>query len=127
MKKSVFTFTLLGILSSCAFLNLGVFRSGVQIPPGEEFILGEGTKGAFDLELENTCYCDIPVETRNAEGERTSSFGLAQRGTVKLTVRAGDYAVLQNPYKNTVAVNATMKEQVYGMRYQALSDSVQVE
>ena len=127
MKKYLFLTLGLLILSSCAFLSFGSFRSGVQIPAGEEFLLGENTKGAFEVELNNTCYCDIPVETRNANGDKTSSFGLASRGKVKLTVKSGEYAVLQNPYSSVVTVNAIMQEQVYGMRYQALGDSVKVQ
>ncbi len=127
MKNLILSISLISFLSSCAFMNMGSFRSGVQIPPGEEFLLGENTATSFELELKNTCYCDVPVQTRNAKGEVTSSFGLAKRGNVKLTVNAGEHAVLQNPYENTIAVNAIMKDQVYGMRYQALSDSVKLE
>lgn len=122
----LFLFTSL-IFSSCALMSFGSFRSGVQIPAGEEFLLGEYTDEAFELELINTCYCDVPVETRNSKGETTSGFGLAKRGTVKLRVEAGEHAVLKNPYATTIAVNAVMQEQIYGMRYQALSDSVSFE
>lgn len=122
MKKIFLASFILVIVSSCAALNFGKFRSGVQIPPGEEFLLGEGTPEAFELTLSNTCYCEVPVETRNKEGEKTSGFNLAKRGEVKLTVAANEYAVLKNPYESTITVNAIMQEQVYGMRYQALSD-----
>jgi len=123
MKKIITAALAISLLSSCAMLSMGVFRSGVQIPAGEEFLLGEGTSEAFKLKLENTCYCDVPVETRNADGEKTSGFGLAKRGTVELTVAAGEYAVLKNPHGSTVTVNASFRGQVYGMRYQDISSN----
>lgn len=126
--KRLFLFLSISVFfSSCALMSFGSFRSGVQIPAGEEFLLGEYTKEAFDVELNNTCYCDVPIETRNSKGEKTGGFGLAKRGKVKLTVRAGEHAVLLNPHSATITVNAVMQEQVYGMRYQALSDSVSFE
>lgn len=123
MKKVFLGLSAIVLFTSCAALSFGSFRSGVQIPAGEEFLLGEGTAEAFKLKLMNTCYCDVPIETRNAQGEKTSGFGLAKRGEVELTVPAGEHAVLKNPYASTITVNAIMESQIYGMRYQALSPS----
>jgi hypothetical protein len=127
MKKLVFCLLALSVSSSCAFMNWSVFQSGLQIPAGEEFLLGEYEKNAFRVVMENSCFCNIPIETRNAAGEVTASFNLPSRETISATINAGEYAVLKNPYSSTVAISVGMSTQVSGMRYEKLDSTELVQ
>ena len=109
------------LLCFVAFLlGCATSKSGIGIPPYQEFVLGENEKSAFRAELDNQSDELIEVETRNELGKKTSSFGLSPKGKTKITVASNERAILRNPSGNTVLVQAKLSRNVEGMRYQVI-------
>ena len=106
-------------LSSCASY------STINIPPGEEFVLGEQENSSFRLELKNLGRETIDVRAvEKTNGVQTQGFGLGGKSKTRLRIRRGETAVISNPTPKAVKVKAKLTKFVAGMRYQPISDTI---
>lgn len=105
-----------------ALLSVGCssFKSTVSIPPYQEFILGEDEQAGFRVELTNISKYEVKVETRNANNEKTSGFGLDAKGKTKVYVDQMEKAVLKNPNSKPIKVQAKLTRGIQGMTYQVM-------
>ncbi len=113
-----FALLLIMALSSCAS------NSTINIPPGEEFVLGEQENSSFRLELKNLGREIIDVRAVDkTEGVQTQGFGLDGKSKARLRIRRGEMAVISNPSQEAIKVKAKMTKTVAGMRYQPIPDT----
>lgn len=110
-----FTLALSG-LTSCIPIY-----SNIGIPAREEFVLGEGSDGNFNVELRNKSSKTVQIRTVNQKsGEVTQTVGLEGRDVATLKVGRNETVYLSNAARRSVTVQARISKTVQGMRYQKL-------
>lgn len=118
-KMSLFR---LGMGISLLFLcQCSPFISTVTLPPYQEFVLGEDEPAGFQIELNNLSNLPIDVATRDARDNKTSGFGLSEKGKTKMGISPKEKAVLSNPNPEEVKIQVKLRQDVKGMQYQSLS------
>lgn len=117
LNKLLWLFTLV-LLSSCSSVP-----ANLTVPAYQQFVLGEKKEDAFSVRLFNTSNYEVKVETRDQNNGVTSAFGLSPKGTTKLGIPANQKAIIINPNRGEVIVQAKISEKVEGMNYQIIDFS----
>jgi hypothetical protein len=106
------------VFSSCASY------STINIPAGEEFVLGEQENSSFRAELKNLSSTTINIGAVDRRtGKQTQGFGLAGKGQTKLRAGRQETVLLSNPTMSAVKVRARLSKSVEGMRYQQMQET----
>lgn len=114
----------LGLLL-CLILSLGACatHSTIGIPAQEEFLLGEGAKGSYQVSLQNLSDKQIFIKTKDRKnGTLLRELSLEPQEKTNIRISRQEFVVLQNVHKNAVKVKARISKSVEGMRYQPTSN-----
>ncbi|NNF43312.1 MAG: hypothetical protein HKN62_09735 [Phycisphaerales bacterium] len=101
---SIFLTLSIIMLASCGTIN-----SGLNIPPGEEFRLGENQHGAFTVSAENDGDVPVTVLSQDADGTRTKLATLEPGAIAKQQFDANTVAVFLNETERGAQLAVTIK------------------
>lgn len=104
----------------CLATGCGAINSNLQIEPGNQFVLGGGSRGAFVVDAHNVGPTTVTISQRAISGQDTSVGTLAPGQTSQLRFPAGTAAVLQNDSSDTARLQLKIQgDTALGMRYEA--------
>jgi hypothetical protein len=79
----------------------GGINSGLSIPPGEEFRLGENRHGAFSIAVRNDGAVPVDLLIEGPDGNRTTIATLAPGSSADERFAADTIAIFANPAERT--------------------------
>ncbi|MEM7657105.1 MAG: hypothetical protein AAF399_13305 [Bacteroidota bacterium] len=88
---------LLSVLALSSTLSSCAIHSNLNIPAGQEFVLGGNGNGRFKVELNNTGQPEVEVLEDFASGKVVTIGKLAPNAKSKRRFSSGSAAILRNP------------------------------
>jgi hypothetical protein len=114
-------FTLLLLITGLVFSCSSLKYDAIEIPAGQEFVLGEMAKKSYSVYVKNPHAFPLLVEIRYAKtGKVSQKTILPPRGSRKFTMAQTEEIHFPNNGRLPITTKVALKEGVDGMEYRPL-------